>query len=236
MVRDMIGVHCRRILRGLIGFSLMLSAANWAGAEALKLRVADKPPPAELDASIRSVLQPKAVQLLDGDTPVFEFWFRSEVPLAAKPASTEKAMDALRQPTLIGAVVLQKERRDYKDNVIATGLHTMRFALQPQNGDHLGTADFNYFLVLVPAKRDAKLDAITDYKALVNASSEGTTTEHPVIISLRPANSTSGEFPALSEPAPEHKAVRLKLPAKVAGAADKTELAFDLVYEGKSNH
>jgi len=225
----------RSALGRLVALAGALFLANVAIADALKLKVADKEPPAELDESIRATLQPKAVQLLDGDKAVFEFWFRKEVPLTTAPASSVKGLDGLKAPILFGAVAVRADRRDYKDNPIATGVHTMRFSLQPQNGDHLGTADFNYFLVLVPAKTDAKLDGIADYKALVTASSAGTSTEHPVIISLRPVDSATGDFPSLTEPAADHKAVRLKLTAKDAGAPDKIDLVFDLVYEGKGH-
>ena len=218
-----------------MGLALMLAAADPAVAAGLKLKIVAKEPPAELDNSIRVTLQAKAVQLLDGDAPVLEFWFRAEVPLAAQPASTAKGLDSVLPVTLIGAVAVRSEQRDYKDGPVATGVHTMRFALQPQDGNHLGTADFAYFLVLVPVKLDPKLDGIANYKDLVQASSTESSTEHPVILSLRPEESASAESPVLCAPAPEHKAIRLQLPAKIAGSAAKAELVFDLVYKGKGH-
>jgi hypothetical protein len=211
------------------------SACVSAPAADLTLKVTDKEPPKELDASIRATLQAKAVQLLNGDKPALEFWFATEVPLTAKPSSAAKALDAVKPATLLGAMVVPQARRDYRDDELAAGAFTMRFALQPQDGNHLGTADYTYFAVLVPAKLDTKPDGITDYKTLVKTSSKGTSTEHPVIFSLRPARSEEGEFPTQNDPAPEHKSVRVKLPAKVAGSSEKTSLVFEVVYEGKAN-
>ena len=51
------------------------------------------------------------------------------------------------------------------------------------------------------------------------------------ILSLRPASSERGE-PKLNEPAPEHKSVRVKVPAKAGD--QKTTLVFEMVYEGKA--
>jgi len=85
--------------------------------------------------------------------------------------------------------------------------------------------------VLVPAKVDTKPDGIADYKALVKASSKETSTDHPVILSLRPA-SDAGPEPKLQTPATDHKSVRVTVPAKVAGAAEKTSLSFEIVFEG----
>jgi hypothetical protein len=157
------------------------------------------------------------------------------VPLTAKPSSAAKALDAVKPATLLGAVSLPKARRDYRDDELPAGTFTMRFALQPQDGNHLGTADYTYFAVLVPAKLDTKPDGITDYKTLVKTSSKATSTEHPVILSLRPARSEEGDFPAQNDPAPEHKSVRVKLPATVTGGSEKTSLVFEVVYEGKAN-
>ncbi|HXJ73008.1 MAG TPA: hypothetical protein VNM37_09145, partial [Candidatus Dormibacteraeota bacterium] len=201
--------------------SLWWTALPAAGAE-LTLRVTDQPPPKELDGAVAKSLQNKSVQLLAGDKPVFEFWFVSELPLTQKPASLAKALDAVKQTTLLGAVAVPAAQRDYRDDEIAAGVYTMRLALQPNDGNHLGSSEFGCFAALVPAKVDTKLDAFTDYKALVKASSKQTSTDHPVILSLRPAGSADGDQPKLQEPAPEHKSVRLKLPAK--SGTESTEL------------
>ena len=200
----------------------------------LTVRVAEKEPPRELDASIRALLQRNTVELLEGDKPLYEFWFVNELPLQAKPASTAKALDAVKQTTLLGAVNVPADQRDYRDDELRAGVYTMRFALQPQDGNHLGTAEFLYFAVLISPKHDTKPDGITEYKPLVKASSRETSTDHPVILSLRPASSGDGELPKLAEPAPEHKSVRVKVPAKAGD--EKTSLVFEIVYEGKGKH
>jgi hypothetical protein len=217
----------------LVLVSLLLGCAIAPAAD-LTLKVVDKPPPRELAAAIAGTLAPQAVQLLAGDTPALEFWFSAAVPVQARPASPGKALDAVKQCTLLGAVAVPKARRDYRDDELAEGVYTVRLGLQPQDGDHLGTAEFTWFAVLVPAKYDAKPEGITDYKPLVKASGKDTSGGHPVILSLRPASSAEGEFPRLNEPAPDHKSVVLKLPAKVAGSGEKTDLVFELVYEGKA--
>jgi hypothetical protein len=216
-----------------LGTLLTLLQMNGSTAADLAVKVADKEPPKELDASIRAKLQTKAVQLLDGEKPVYEFWFGAELPLQSKPAAAAKGLDAVKQATLLGAVAVSRDQRDYRDDELHAGVYTMRFALQPQDGNHLGTSEFNYFAVLTPAKIDNKLDGISDYKSLVKASSKETSTDHPVILSLRPASSDPGDLPQLNTPAPDHKSVRVKVPANTAG--EKTSLTFEIVYEGKGH-
>jgi hypothetical protein len=202
------------------------------GAE-LTLATADKAPPKGLESAITERLQGKCVQLLDQGKPAVEFWFVNEVALSQKPAGLPKALDSVKQATLLGAVNVAQARRDYRDDDLPAGVYTMRLALQPNDGNHLGTSEFTWFAVLVPAKLDPKPDAITDYKALVKASSKETSTDHPVILSLRPAGSADGESPKLIEPAPEHKSIRVRIPAKAGG--ESTSLVFEVVYEGKGH-
>ena len=198
----------------------------------LVLKVADKEPPKEIDAAIRARLQSKAVQLLNGDKPAYEFWLVSEAALEAKPGSPAKALDSLKQAALLGVVSVPATLRDYRDDDLAAGVYTMRFASQPQDGNHLGTAEFTYFAALTLAKFDTKPDGIATYKALVSASRKETSSDHPVILSLRPASSDDGESPKLQQPVPEHKSVRVKIPAKAG--AETISLAFEIVYEGKA--
>ena len=210
---------------------ILTGSVSLAPAADLSLKFSDKEPPKEIDASIRSKLAPKAIQLLDGDKAVYEFWLCSEIPLQSKPASAAKALDSVKETTLLGAASIAGAKRDYRDDELPAGVYTMRFALQPQDGDHLGTAEYPYFAVLVSAKLDTKPDGITEYKPLVKTSAKSGSGDHPVIISLRPLTAESGDFPKINEPAPEHKSVQIKVPAKVS--EEKTSLLFELVYEGK---
>lgn len=196
----------------------------------LDVRVANKPPPGEIAADITALLQPQALQVIQGDKPVLELWLAKEVALQSKPASPAAALDAVKQASVLGAVAVPSARRDYRDDEVPAGVYTMRFALQPQDGNHSGSAEFPYFGVLVPAKLDTKPDGIKDYKELMKASSKETSTDHPMVLSLRPATSTEGPAVKLNTPAPEHKSVRVKVPAK-----DPKEIAFEIVFEGKGH-
>jgi len=213
-------------------FATLVLCTCVASAADLTLKITDKPPPTEVNAAIGALLQPKALQLLDGDKPVIELWLAKELNLQSKPSSPATALDALKPATLLGAASFASARRDYREDEITKGTYTIRFALQPQDGNHSGSAEFAYFAVLVPAKLDAAPDAIKDYKQLVSTSSKQTSTDHPMVISLRPVSSTEGELPKMINPAPEHKAVRVKIPAK---GADTSPVMFDIIYEGKGH-
>ena len=217
-----------RVLTAVSAAALWL--ANAAGAADWTVKMASREPPKELDPAIRATLQSQAVQLLEEGKVAYEIWFVTELPATAKPSSPSKALDTLKQATLLGAVSVPSDRRDYRDDALPAGVYTARFALQPQDGNHSGTSDFVYFAVLIPAKFDPRPDGIKEYKPMVKASSRETSNDHPMILSLRPVASADGELPRIEDPAPEHKAVRVQVPAQAGG--DKTSLVFDLVFEG----
>jgi len=226
----LLSIHGMRKLLLLLASVLSAAFVPASSAADLTMKVVDKEPPKEFGEAIRQTLQTKAAQVVDGSKPAFEFWFAREIPLKSRPASLAKALDSLEPATLLGAVSVSSATRDYRDDELPAGVYTMRFALQPQDGDHSGSTDYIYFAVLVPAKLDAAPDALTTYKAVVKASAKGTSTEHPHVMSLRPASSEAGDQPQIKEPAPGHKSILLKLPAKAGD--EKTNLTFELVCEG----
>jgi len=223
-----------KMLGRVVVLHLVLVCFAFAARSAeFSIKAADKPVPNTVGESIRGVLQKNAIQLTAGDKPTLEAWLRQEVPLKSKPSGD--ALLSIPETTVIGVLSIQdKGFQDYKGNDIPPGIYTARFGLQPQDGDHLGTADFNSFLVLIPADADKDLNGIDKFKPMVKASGKATSSGHPVVISLRPA-SGGADSPALTEPAPEHKAIRIKLPGKVSGGSDKADVAFDLVFQGKGH-
>jgi len=212
-----------------LGVCLSIASAQLIAAD-FSAKVIDKVPPKEVGDSIRSTLQAKAIEIMDGEKPAIDLWLRQEVPLKSKPASATAGGDSIAETTVLGAVSVNEAGfRDYKDNEVPKGVFIARYALQPQDGDHLGTAEFNFFLALLPADVDKTLDGIKEFKPMVKTSGKLTSSGHPLVLSLRPA-SGDAKAAAVTEPAPEHKAVRIALDGNAKG--EKTAVAFDLVFQG----
>ena len=139
-------------------------------------------------------------------------------------------MKPIAETTLVGAVLVHDggdtdgdERpishfRTYRDEDIVAGLYTLRMGIQPVDGDHLGTSEFPYYLLLIPHEKDTELDGLSTYDELVEASGEDTVTEHPGILSLRPLSSPEGDLPRLTEPLAYHKCIRLALSGKTSAS------------------
>jgi hypothetical protein len=203
-------------------------------AASFSVQTGESPVPTQVGNSIRGVLQSKAIKVVSNDQTMLELWPRQELPLKSKPSSTD-SLAAIPETTLVAVISIQRAGlQDYKGNDIPSGTYTARFGLQPQDGDHLGTADFSTFLVLIPAESDKELGGIDKFKPMVKASGKVTPSGHPAILSLRPA-AAAGALPQVTEPAPEHQAIRLKLQGKVAGSNDSADIVFDLVFQGKGH-
>lgn len=228
------GRHFRILQRVLLTGGLALSSLVSARSE-FEVKVEKKTPPPAVSESIRESLNPEALMLLDGETPVYEFWFRKEIPLKSTPESPEKALNSIRETTLLGVAVVHGALRDYKDNGMIVGACTIRFSLQPQDGDHLGSAEFPYFFTLVPAKHDAELEGITRYRQMVKASGKDTATGHPMVLSLRPVSGTDSGLPKLTEPAADHKCIRIQLTGKVLDSEKTVPILFDFVFSGRGH-
>ncbi len=223
-------------LAGLLAAFITLAITFPFSARAeYSLKTTEKSPPESFSKAIRDTLQPNSIQVLNDGNLVFEFWFRQAIPLKTAPESLAKSMDAIRETTLCGVAIVHKAPPDYRDNPFLQGPMTLRFSLQPQDGNHLGSAEFPYFMTLIPVAYDKEPDGITRYKQMIKASGRDTATDHPIIFSLRPVATAEEGLPKLTQPAPEHKSVRIQVPGKVRNTDQSAPVAFDLVIEGKGH-
>jgi hypothetical protein len=192
-------------------------------------RQTEKAPPGEIAAPIAALLQDKAIEINDGDKTLFEVWLRKEIPLKAKPADEKKALGEIKETEVLGVVrIVAEDRRDYRDDEAHPGVYTMRLGIQPQDGNHLGTAEFNWFAILVPAAADKDPAGLASHDELAKASSADTATEHPVIFSLRPTVANAEPL-SMRQPAEDHESIVLQVP--VAGG-DPATVRFELVISG----
>lgn len=196
------------------------------------LRVEDKVPPEKLDAEIREKLAPRSYQISDAEGVFFEFWFVPGLEVSAISEKTQDTLENVAEIALLGALFVHREERyDFREDPIDPGVYVLRMALQPQNGDHMGTAPYDTFAILVPYAKDGELKEFEDHETMVELASEDTVAEHPPILSLQPMANGDGEFPRLGREAEhEWEYMCLKFPAR---AGDQSvPLPVLLVFDG----
>jgi hypothetical protein len=208
-----------------------LVAVVWttaALAAPFALDVEEKAPPERVSEEIRGVLDSKAIVLSDENEPVWQFWFRKEVALPYAPEDGQTALDVVKRTTLLGVLQLHRDQRDYKNDLIEKGLYTLRFAQMPQDGNHMGTAPYPHFVVLLPASFDQKVDLAMDHDDMVDESIASAVAQHPMNLSLQPLREPAAEYPSLADGVEKTKVLEIEIATQEAEAP----LRLGLVYEG----
>ena len=126
-----------RFFAGTLAF---LAAVSLSTAD-FTVKVTTTPVPKDVSADVKKTLGKNCIQLSTGGKPWLEFWMRAPLPLKAKPANPEKALDALATSTLIGVVRVHKSGRDYRDDDLYMGVFTNRYVKNPVDGNQLGATD-----------------------------------------------------------------------------------------------
>lgn len=134
---------------------------------------------------IRQLLAPKGYGIFpDANSPVLEIWFRKEIPAQPKPATSDAIYDRLAESTLMGVLHSEKAFQDYRGQSIAAGFYTLRYALMPNDGNHLGVAPSRDFLLVIPVNADPGPEKILKFQDLLALSRQASGTKHPAPMSL----------------------------------------------------
>jgi hypothetical protein len=142
-------------------------------------------PPPELASTISQALEQQGTKIIGGGGAVFcEVWFRTSLPAGAKSSEESVTLPAIPHGTLLGAIRFTSQGADRRGQSIKPGVYTLRYSLQPLNGDHLGVSPQRDFLVMTPAADDKDLNAAPAFDALMAMSRKASGTPHPAVLSL----------------------------------------------------
>jgi hypothetical protein len=223
----------RRILFSLI---FCTQAASVLAQGSYKVSVLKEAPPEAAAAGIRGALNDQGFRIQDekGQT-LADIWLRKTVPGSEKPAGPKEAVlyPFLADGELIGLLQFPSEGHDYRDQSIAKGVYTMRYGLQPVNGDHLGVSTYRDYSLLLPAAKDQKLDLLPR-KQLEQRSAESAGTSHPAVLLLQGASAeVSKSIPSMVRDAEKNTwSVAIPLKIVVKGEAEPIVQPILLVVVG----
>jgi hypothetical protein len=135
----------------------------------------------------------------------------------------------LAEGELLGAARYAAEGFDYRDQAIEPGVFTVRYGLQPVNGDHLGVSETRDYALLLPAARDTTPDVLTR-KTLETQSAEAAGSNHPAVLYLL-ASKDAG--PSVIQDEPKMRwSLALPLKLTVKGDSGSATLPVQLVIVG----
>jgi hypothetical protein len=174
-------------MRAIIFCFIFGTWAKWGFAEdAFKVSVLKEPSPASIAADLRGALEGQGFRIQDDQGRTFaDIWLRKAIPSSDKPAGPKGAIQFpfLADGEFLGVLQFATEGHDYRDQPIAKGAYTIRYGLQPVNGDHLGVSTYRDYSLLLPAAKDQSL-ALPARKQLEERSAESAGTSHPAVFLL----------------------------------------------------
>ena len=141
-------------------------------------------PPAELAAGVSARLTPAARVAVGAAT--LDIWVVDKLESSGGPG-----WSGVDSGTLVGALKVGGEFKEIRGKAVKPGVYTLRYGLQPQNGDHLGISTFREFLLISPAALD--LDPkVLGFDGVVALSKEVIGTAHPASLSIDPPEDAPG--------------------------------------------
>ncbi len=168
----------------LLAVLTMILAPALSTAAEYKIEPLKEAPPAGLASPIKSALGETGYRITTDDgKPFLDLWLRKAVPAKSEPGKPQGAIlfPFLSEGELLGAIRYQSEGYDYRDQTIEPGLYTVRYGLQPVNGDHLGVSPFRDYGLLLPAEVDQSTENLSK-KPLESKSAEAAGTNHPAVL------------------------------------------------------
>ncbi len=135
------------------------------------------------DASPSEIAAPLGALLANGGARVeigaaaLTFWWVESAPLA-DGASGAPEWKQVAEGTFVGAVQISASFRDIRGRTIKPGVYTLRYAVQPSDGDHLGVSSYRDFLLLSPAAVDQD-PAPNGHDGAINLSKNTIGSSHP---------------------------------------------------------
>ena len=214
---------------------LLIASSSPAFDGPFQAEPAKAPPPAALAAPVKETLAEGAVAVKNADgKPFATFWLRKGIPASAAPGGPKGAVlyPFLQPGELLGVLEFAEEGHDYRDQAIAPGVYTLRYGLQPVNGDHLGVSQYRDYALLVPAEKDTDV-ATLPQKKVEKSSNEAAGSNHPAVMLLVAAPADAkGEAKTVEDSAKNLWGLVLPLTLKVEGAADAAPLAVQLIISG----
>ncbi len=201
------------------------------GADAkFSAKVEKVAPPEKLAEPIRKLLDPEALVVREGEAIVMRVWFRTEIPGKANEEQIKNGISYRDIPegTLVGAIEFPAKFTDYRKQELAAGVYTLRFAVQPDIGDHTGTSPHPDFCLLCPAVED-KDDELIEKKKLIEISSKVNEGRHPAVLLLWPNNGKDASVKVIEK---GNGVLVATIKRPVATDSGKTMLGFAVTVAG----
>lgn len=220
------------------GFALMISVLSFdvtgsASAEEYELeKVTEAPPTDDLVDEIAALISDTSYKVVvDGSKTVAEIWLCKELEIPADFEPSSERLYPFAEGELIGLIKFPRRAADFRDQDVNRGVYTLRFSLQPVDGNHEGTSPTRDFLCVVRAEDEESPDPI-ETDDLMILSSDAIESSHPGMFCLQKLEGAEADVMRHNEDK-EWWIARLVVHGKSGGK--RVELPIDLVVAGHAD-
>lgn len=204
-------------------------------ADDYRVEVLKEGPPADsLSADIAKLISDTGLVVTkDESRTVCQLWFCKKWPVADLTTSALDVNYPFTQGQLVGVVAFKRKTGDFRDRDLSRGVYTLRYALQPIDGNHVGTFPTRDFLLMADAGEDTSAEPM-DVEKLVKLSTKALEASHPAMMCLLQAADAPDSLPAIRHDEDDDWwIVQCK---GTAAAGDKSQdLRVDLVVSGHAS-
>lgn len=165
----------------LIAIAFIASGGAFAG-DAKVEQVGAYADPAASDA-LKKVLDGKGSRVSLGDGAYCDIWLRASIA-AGKTDQAGAVYISLGESVLVGVITFAKATTDFRGQSVKAGSYTLRYALHPADGNHMGISPIRDFLLMLPVAGDTNPDAQFKFEEMSKMSTKVTGTNHPGVLSL----------------------------------------------------
>ncbi len=218
-------------MRMLLVVGIVCACSPGFGAEPkLSAKVEKVAPPEALAPAVRKLLDEQSLVVRDGDTELMTVWFRTEIPAKATVEQIKNGLTYREIPegTLVGAIRFPAKFTDFRKQEIPAGVYTLRFMVQPDIGDHTGTAPHPDFCLMCAANKDKTADTL-EPKKVIEVSSLVNEGRHPAVLLMWPNNGKDVGVKVLSK---ENGVYVATIRRALVAEDKKTTLGFAITVAG----
>jgi hypothetical protein len=168
-------------------FSAPNSWSTYAVAADQKVDVL-KEAPQGLSAEVAAAIGQTGFRVTGKDGVTCDVWLAKEIPQKPKFKSSLRIKYPFQTGSLIGVIRYPEgsSPTDFRGQGLKPGTYTLRYGLQPDDGNHLGTSDIRDFLVGSSPDQDTSPKRVEDIKDLFKLSTSASGSTHPAIFLLIP--------------------------------------------------
>ncbi len=143
--------------------------------------------PEGISDAVVAVLNPEGYRVELGGAPLADFWFRDELPLEGESDGLFGIeLGAVTSSGLVGVVRFHDAWIDYRETDLNPDVYTLRYWIQPADGDHMGVSEYRDFLLVCPSDIDKDPQELFEQEALLELSTKASGRVHPAVVAVFP--------------------------------------------------